>query len=337
MRFESAGEPAHTRCLSIELSQGEPGSVEFRADILDLRKAGLMQLAGRVAGAGIIHRMEVTGAFASDTATITRIEWQQSHVMHEANRVTKGECCRDPMGRLAGLVGVRLGEGFVADLKQRFGGPLGCTHVNTLLQELSAVVANLLRSEDEADPLGVEREAGERIASRSLFLDAVFPEGNEAAALNVRLADLVFRPLNPDGSESLFAHDELRLLADVKIAGWELLGLEAGERQRRGPTFEAQAWRPIPGLAEFVGRSLGGGMAKFCLERFGGQPEHARLLSVLLSLGPGMTQVGAALAETLAPSPASRPRASGMPGPGPCYMLRAEGPLMEVLFGASDE
>ena len=136
MQFEMSGEPAHTRCLAIALTQGEGASIEFRADILDLRKAGLMGLAGRIATAGIIHKMEVRGAFSSETAVLERIEWDQSHVMHEANRVTRGECCRDPMQRLEGLVGTRLGEGFFADLKQHFGGPLGCTHINTAVAQV---------------------------------------------------------------------------------------------------------------------------------------------------------------------------------------------------------
>ena len=33
-------DPSHTRCLDIALSVGEPGELSFRADLLDLRKAG---------------------------------------------------------------------------------------------------------------------------------------------------------------------------------------------------------------------------------------------------------------------------------------------------------
>ena len=43
-------EPIHTRCLAVVFSQGEGDSVGFRADILDLRKGGLMALAGRILG-----------------------------------------------------------------------------------------------------------------------------------------------------------------------------------------------------------------------------------------------------------------------------------------------
>ena len=42
MALEVAGEPAHTRCLSVLLTKGQGDSIAFRADILDLRKAGLL-------------------------------------------------------------------------------------------------------------------------------------------------------------------------------------------------------------------------------------------------------------------------------------------------------
>ena len=142
MPFDVSGEPIHTRCLAVACVQGDGEAVEFRADLMDLRKGGLMSLGDRITMAGIIHKMELRGSFSTETGAIERIEWDQSHVMHEPNLASKGECCRDPLGRLEGLIGVRLGEGFASTLKQTFGGPLGCTHISTLFQELSAFVAN---------------------------------------------------------------------------------------------------------------------------------------------------------------------------------------------------
>ena len=124
MDFTVAGEPAHTRCLDVVLHQEEGGRVAFRGDLLDLRKGGFMDLAGHLATAGIIHRMAIYGAFDADTGVIERLDWEQTHVAHESNDATGGECCRDPMPRLAGLVGTAFGGGFVSVLKQRFAGPL---------------------------------------------------------------------------------------------------------------------------------------------------------------------------------------------------------------------
>lgn len=336
MSFDVSGEPIHTRCLAVACVQGDGEAVEFRADLMDLRKGGLMALGDRITMAGIIHKMELRGAFSPETGIIERIEWDQSHVMHEPNHASKGECCRDPLGRLEGLIGVQLGEGFASTLKQTFGGPLGCTHISTLFQELSAFVARLRMMRREHPELTAPRRVGERIASRSLFFDAFFSaEGGTTTDLSVRLADLFYAPADANGAESLFAHDEFRLVADVDLAGWQLKGVQARERSRRGPTCEDSPWTlrndALDGLA---GQSLGGGMARLCLQRFGEREEDARLLSAMLSLGPGMTQVGAAVSNTLAPSSAAAaaPPGSGLPGPGPCYMLRAGGPLMESMF-----
>jgi hypothetical protein len=332
MKFELSGEPVHTRCLAVALKQGRGVSVEFRADILDLRKAGLMDLGGRIATAGIIHKMELRGAFASDTGCIERLEWDQSHVMHEANRATKGECCRDPMRRLKGLVGTRLGEDFASELKQCFGGPLGCTHINTLFHELSAFVSRLRVMTREHSELRVERAPGERIASRSVFFDAFFPDSGDTTAISVRLADIHFAQCDEGGSEGLFCHDELRLVAEVELAGWQLRDVQVRERSRRGPTCGEAPWQHrSEELDGFAGRSLGGGVTRFCLERFGHRDQDALLLSALLSLAPGMTQVGVALSDGVVPSWAARPGGLTQMGPGPCYMLRAEGPLVETL------
>jgi len=332
MKLDVSGEPIHTRCLTAALTQGRGESVEFRADILDLRKSGLMALGGRIATAGIIHKMELRGAFCTETGRIERIEWDQSHVMHEANRATKGECCRDPMLRLKELVGTRLGDEFASELKQCFGGALGCTHISTLFHELSAFASQLRVAMREQAELRVTRLPGERIASRSVFFDAFFPDGGATTTISVRLADIHFGELDTGGSESLFSHDELRLVAEVELAGWRLLGVEVRERCRRGPSCGDAPWQQRKEeFGEFAGRSLGGGMTRFCLERFEHRDQDARLLSALLSLAPGMTQVGVALSDGLVPSWVARPGGLGAMGPGPCYMLRAEGPLVEAI------
>ena len=339
MSFDVSGEPIHTRCLAVVFSQAEGDSVEFRADILDLRKGGLMALAGRITMAGIIHKMELHGSFDARTGELERLTWDQSHVMHEPNGASRGECCRDPMDRLSALVGTRLGDGFVADLKRSFGGPLGCTHVNTLFQELSAFVARFRARREEPGSDSERHVVGERLASRSLFFDAFFSEERtETTALVVRLADLLYAPLDEQGSEVLAEHIEVRLRAEVELAGWRIRTLEARERSRRGPSCDAAAWQDRSSdLHEFADQSLGGGMAKRCLGRFGDRPTDARLLSALLGLGPGMTQVGAAVSDTLAPATSARPAGAGLPGPGPCYLLRAGGPLMASMFSAPDE
>lgn len=332
MKLEVAGEPIHTRCLGIALKQAAGGLVDFRADILDLRKGGLMELAGRVTMAGIIHKMELTGAFEADSGRLERIEWAQSHVMQEPSASSRGESCRDPMPRLNGVLGARFGSDFAAELKGCFGGPLGCTHVNTLLQEVDAFVSLHLARRRDDRAYAKPRDTGERIGARSLYFDAFFREGGATTDLSVRLADLHYAPCGANGREVVSLHAEVRLLAEADLAGWQLRALAAKERERLGPTCGDAAWTPrTTDLEGFVGRSLYGGMNRFCLERFGGRKADARLLSALMSLAPGMTQVGAAVSDRLTPSTSARPLASGLSGPGPCFMLRADGPLMESI------
>lgn len=332
MKLEISGAPIHTRCLAISLAQGSADSVDFRADILDLRKGGLMELGGRVTMAGIIHKMELTGRFAADSGRLERIDWNQSHVMHEPNEKSRGECCRDPMPRLNGVLGKRFGSDFGAGLKGCFGGPLGCTHVNTLLQEVDAFVSRHLCLRRTDRDYARSRGAGERIGARSLYFDAFFGEGRTTTDLSVRLADLHYAPSEAGGRERVALHAEVRVVAEADLAGWQLRSLAAQQRDRRGPDFAEAAWESRTfELEVFVGRSLFGGMNRFCLERFGGREADARLLSSLMSLAPGMTQVGAAISDRLVPSSSSRPLAAGLTGPGPCYMLRADGPLMESI------
>lgn len=338
--IEWGPEPSHTRCLDIALVAGEGETLEFRADILDLRKAGLMALAGRVATAGIIHNMTLLGRCHATSGEILDLSWEQSHVMHEANAASRGECCRDPMGRLRGLVGARLGEGFREDLKRNFGGALGCSHVNTLFQELSRTIAHHM-AQRPADPtLAAGQAARARVARRAIFFDAFLPEAGTLATLRVRLSDAQYGAAGPGGDEVMAQHAEVRLAARVDLMGWKIEDLRAAERSRGGPEIGAEAWTDRSGLvAELIGQSLGGGMARRCADRFAGHEQRACLLSALLCLAPGMTQVGAGLSDALEPSTGARPERTGSPlsGGGPCYLLRGDGPLMQIITGGGEK
>lgn len=331
MNFDVSGEPIHTRCLTVVLRVAEQGSIHFRGDLVDLRKSGLMELAGVYAAAGIIHKMEVQGEFSAATTAIERIEWAQSHVAHEANRATCGESCRDPLARLEGLVGASLGEDFGQQLTRHFGGALGCSHITTLLREISAVVSGLSEGASFFESKA-RRAPGERIASRSVFLDGSLPEGAAVAQFSVRISELELDGRDADGDEIFARLDEMRLVAAVDFEDRRLRSLRAGQRSRGAFDAEGATWQDRSGeLADFVGQSLSGGMARRCLEHFGTRADAVLLRSALLNLSPAFTQVAAALTDT-----PKRMRASGgaesFPQGGPCYMLRADGPLVQRLI-----
>lgn len=333
--FAIAGEPAHTRCAAIALRLAEGDRIAFRADILDLRKAGLMELAGAFASAGIIHKMEVVGHFAWPGAEITDVAWSQSHVAHEPNPAARGECCRDPMERLGDLVGISLGPSFPLAFKQGFGGPLGCSHITTLMQELSAVVTRLQRR--RPDPFG-HRSAGERLLTRSVFLDGVTTPGSFESEISVRVAELELDGVDERGDERFHSYGEARLVARTDLVKRTIASLEAGQRERDAAAPEASAWLSrSDDVAGFVGGSLSGGMARRCLEQFGGEPNDELLLSALLHLSPGITQVAAALADSIARSQGPPGENRPLPaGGGPCYMLRTDGPLMARIMGGNE-
>jgi len=124
-------------------------------------------------------------------------------------------------------------------------------------------------------------------------------------------------------------------VAEAELATWQLRSLGARERSREGPACGAAPWQSRDdALQAFSTQSLRGGIMRSFLARFSERAEDACLLSALLSLAPGMTQVGAALSEVLVPSSATRPGGFASLGPGPCYMLRGDGPLIETLFGS---
>lgn len=148
----------------------------------------------------------------------------------------------------------------------------------------------------------------------------------------MRLADVFFAARDEHGGEGLLAHDEVRVVAEVELERWRLRSVHARERCRQGPEFDDLPWQSRnEAVAELAGQALSGGVTRFCLERFAGRNADARLLSALLCLAPGMTQVGAALSDTLTPSARARLGGLASMGPGPCYMLRAEGPLVATL------
>ena len=62
--------------------------------------------------------------------------------------------CPDITRAYESLVGLQVGRGFGHAVRERFGGPAGCTHLGTLAQALATVVIQALTSERarSADP-----------------------------------------------------------------------------------------------------------------------------------------------------------------------------------------
>src|SRR6185369_273509 len=131
MRLDLDGEPIHVRAQSVHAVLRSDGLVEAHGSLLDLRTRGFLPVGGSMQGMGIIHHMQLH--WVVDPATGRVEEWTpgQPKVPFEATPETRGESCRDPMATVAALAGTRLGDGFASALRERIGGPAGCSHILT--------------------------------------------------------------------------------------------------------------------------------------------------------------------------------------------------------------
>jgi len=116
MHLAVKGHPLHSRALSVTLTQGQDGTFDVTAHLLDLRKRGVVPVAGDLQPAGVIHHMQLSVVVDPRTRTLRLISAAQPAVAFEASATTEGESCRDPIGRVVALDGVPLGLGNVAKL-----------------------------------------------------------------------------------------------------------------------------------------------------------------------------------------------------------------------------
>src|SRR5574342_819992 len=210
MEFEARGGPAHTRTLGVRVEHSEPGLWTARGVLLDLRKRGLVPMAGDLQTAGVIHHMRVEAAIDTRRARLTRVRAEQPSVAFEASPGTGGECCRDPVSRVESLEGSALDDRFASRLGAAIGGPLGCSHVLTLAQCVGSTALQALHVDRARYGEEPPRAPGERVFQRSLSIDGIAaPEGS--LELVLQLADVHCAPAAPDAEPfaRLARHTEL--------------------------------------------------------------------------------------------------------------------------------
>jgi hypothetical protein len=86
MPLSAAGNPLHTRSLSVTLSEAAAPEVAFAAYVLDLRKRGFAPVGGDLQGPGIIHHMRLDGRLDRTAARVTAIDAEMPNVAFEASR-----------------------------------------------------------------------------------------------------------------------------------------------------------------------------------------------------------------------------------------------------------
>ena len=102
--------------------------------IFDLRKRGLVPLAGKLQGPGVVHDMAVRLQLEYPSLRIRAIEPSMSAFPFAPGPATRGESCRDRLPDVQRLVGASLRDGYGPTVMEQVGGPRGCFHIFTLLR-----------------------------------------------------------------------------------------------------------------------------------------------------------------------------------------------------------
>jgi hypothetical protein len=338
------GTPAHTRTLDVALFQAEPGRLAARGLILDLRKRGLVPMAGDVQAAGVIHRMSIEAALSLDGPTLESIRAEQPDVAFEPSPGTGGECCRDPVERIEALAGATLDADYARRLGGAIGGPRGCSHVLTLAQLLGSTALRALEADRQAFGAPAERRAGERLFDRSLSIDGVeSPDGRLELALQLADLHLAPTPAEAEPLDRLCSQREIRIGAQVDLSVMQLVHIAAAERVDDAKTDGGAAWRPLD-VGFLEGKSVLTGMARTLFGSLGEDPAQRPLLDALLNLAPAVIQCMPALTNywqrwreaRAAGGETGEPRGGNGPMGGmldSCYMWRRDGALQRKLSG----
>lgn len=339
------GTPAHTRTLEVVLSQSDPDRLAAHGIILDLRKRGLVPMAGDLQTAGVIHHMSVDATLAVEDLRVESIRTEQPNVAFEPSPGTGGECCRDPGKRIEALAGSAIDPGYARRLGAAIGGPLGCSHVLTLAQLLGSTALAAVASDREAYGAIATRRPGERLFDRSLSIDGFeSPEGGLCLAL--QLADLHFAPAPAVAQpyDRLCGQRELRIEAEIDLAVMKLVRISAAERVDDALTPGGASWQ-AQDLRFLEGHAVLAGMARTLFERLGDAPARRPLLDALLNIAPGMIQCMPALSnywqrwrDAHASGDGSSDATRAVSGPmggmsDSCYMWRRDGALQRQLAG----
>jgi hypothetical protein len=320
VRLELDGEPVHTRAQSVRVERRPDGMLEAFGSLLDLRTRGFLPVGGSMQGMGIIHHMELAWVIDAAAGIVRRWSPAQPTVAFEATAETAGECCRDPIDRIASLTDVPLGDGLSLRLRERIGGALGCSHLVTLALFMDAAVrAGLAR-----------RPAGVDTPGPLWRRDVVF-DGHEQSSgrivVGMRLGDLDWNDLGPGAlAPQRFArHHELAARVEVDLWPGTLLAIRGAERCRTAAAFTGVEWTTAD-LDALAGTGLARGAVAAMSE-----PERVPWRDALVMLPPALVQCRAAHPDAWHDKVRTTPRHPGLTAlPDSCYMWRRGGALERI-------
>jgi len=328
MELHVSGHPLHTRVLRVDLVRGIDGLLDARSYLIDLRKRGFVPVGGDLQGPGLIHDMRIEGAIDPGTRTLVAIAARQPAVAFEPSAVTSGESCRDPLWRVEALAGSCLDHGFAKRLREKIGGPFGCSHILTLAQLLGSSAAWALRHEGLCDP--TRWQPGDRVFSRTVIADGSEPrEGWLEIA--VQLTELHFNPAPPVARpmDRFGFQVEVRVIAAIEMATITVTDVRAAERKRTRADLESATWRDRAAvLRPIAGASIFREFSAAALRALADRQPGAPLLDAVLMIAPVFIQCAGALSERWPALFQNHPSVVGAGGiVDSCYMWRRDGAL----------
>jgi hypothetical protein len=303
----SVPEPLHTRLLTLRLIADGGDAFAVEARVLDVRKRGVVTLAGHVNGPGVVHDMQVQLVIGRTDLRVRDARLAMHAVPFPAGPATNGEGCRDNEAQFATLIGVRLGTRSTAALHRAIGGQRGCFHVFTLMR---LVVPSI-----ESIAAGMDGRNDAVAPSRAIVVDGVrTPDG---LALSGSLTDI-----RSAGGGTF----EARATAEVSVPGLIVRAL-AAEHRTGGSKGAPWSSDGLPVRGTFDGSSLVRGFGLDVLRHLPAAAPLAPVRDLLLMLQPVAFQCMPGIAEDAVDVRATTPPAAT----DSCRMWRADGPLVARL------
>ncbi|MEW6444136.1 MAG: DUF2889 domain-containing protein [bacterium] len=129
--------PVHTRKITMTTYSVDDDKVLVEGVLRDDRlKQAFGLTSGETRPAGVIHDLTIRILVDGRELRIEEVEVDLDHVPHDD--------CRETQDSLRALVGRRIEPGFSMWVRNTFGGPRGCAHLNALLLAMaSAAVQGL--------------------------------------------------------------------------------------------------------------------------------------------------------------------------------------------------
>jgi hypothetical protein len=322
----SSDVPLHTRMLSLRLVWGAIDRIDAAARIFDLRKRGIVPLAGKLQGPGVVHDMAVRLEIDYPSLRIAAIEPSMSAFPFAPGPATRGEGCPDRLPDVQRLRGDSLTADYGDRLMRHIGGPRGCFHVFTLLRLLGPAVEAVAR---RAQQSGTTPVVGCPLFARSVIID-----GSKGDGLSLNLRGMLFDLHYPPRADTLPLEEELEesfeAIADVTVQIPAMtIGHSAARIRRSGPGLGVVGqWEPVATAEALAGRPMQKGYTAGVQQLFAGTAGLEPLQHVLFMMAPAMIQCFPSLAEELE----IRPRRAEGPHAAvdSCHMWRADGPLVAV-------